>query len=58
LLAGLCHPSAIIRLAAQDELQELSGDVASYRYDQPRRERDMAARRWVDWWQSRGYEVV
>jgi HEAT repeat protein len=58
LLAGLCHPSAIIRLAAQDELCELSGDVASYRYDQPRRERDLAARRWVDWWQSHGYEVV
>jgi HEAT repeat protein len=58
LLAGLMHESAAIRAAAQDELCEMSGDVASYRYDQPRSERTQAARRWADWWQAQGYDVV
>jgi len=58
LLAGLCHSSALIRQSSQDELFEMSGDVASYRYDQPTSERDQAARRWVDWWQAHGYDVI
>ena len=58
LLAGLCHPSAVIRATAQDELLSMSGDVASYRYDQPRDERDVAVRRWVNWWQAQGFDVI
>ena len=58
LLAGLCDKSAVIRSAAQDELLEMSGDVASYRFDLPKQDRDQAARRWVDWWQAAGYDVV
>jgi hypothetical protein len=36
----------------------MSGDVVSYRFDLPQSERDTAARRWVDWWQQQGYDVV
>ena len=57
LLEGLTHPSAMLRSAAQDELTGLSGDVVGYRFDQPRRERDVLRRRWVEWWQRRGFPV-
>ena len=57
MLSGLAHQSVALRAAAQDELRGLCGDVAGYRFDQPRRERDLAQRRWVDWWQERGYPV-
>ena len=58
LLSGLCHGSAMIRSAAQDELSGMSGDVAGYRFDQPARERDAAAKQWADWWLRHGYDVV
>ncbi|MCS6911665.1 MAG: hypothetical protein RMK29_09410 [Myxococcales bacterium] len=57
MLSGLGHPSAAVRASAQDELRGLSGDVAGYRFDLPRREREAAQRRWIDWWQRRGYPV-
>lgn len=58
LLSGLCHDSAMIRSSAQDELFEMSGDVAGYRFDQPSRERESAAKQWASWWQRHGYEIV
>lgn len=58
LLSGLCHDSAMIRSSAQDELFEMSGDVVGYRFDQPSRERESAAKQWASWWQRHGYEIV
>jgi len=58
LLEGLTHPSAMLRSAAQDELTGLSGDVVGYRFDQPRRDREQARKRWAQWWQRRGYPVL
>ena len=55
LLAGLYHANEIVRASAQEELLLLSGDVAGYRFDQPKRERDKAAARWSAWWHRRGY---
>ncbi len=57
LLAGLSHSDPLIRSSAQDELVGLSGDVAGYRYDHPKRERELARKRWAEWWQRRGYAV-
>ena len=58
LLEGLTHSSAMLRSAAQDELTGLSGDVVGYRFDQPRRDREVARKRWAQWWQRRGYPVL
>lgn len=57
MLNGLSHQNAAIRASAQDELRALSGDVAGYRFDLPRRERERTQQRWVQWWQRRGYPV-
>lgn len=56
-LAGLSHNDALIRSSAQEELVLLSGDIAGYRFDHPKRERELARKRWVEWWQRRGYPV-
>ena len=48
----------MLRSAAQDELTGLSGDVVGYRFDQPRRDREQARKRWAQWWQRRGYPVL
>ena len=58
LLEGLTHSSAMLRSASQDELTGLSGDVVGYRFDQPRRDREVARKRWAQWWQRRGYPVL
>jgi hypothetical protein len=57
MLSALSHESSTVRASAQDELRSLCGDVAGYRFDLPRRDRDAACRRWVRWWQGRGYSV-
>ncbi len=57
LLAGLSHGDALIRSSAFDELSTMSGDIAGYRYDDPKRERELARKRWAEWWQRRGYQV-
>jgi hypothetical protein len=58
LLDGLANPSAMLRSAAQEELAALCGDVVGYRFDQPKRERDLLRRRWAEWWQRRGFPVA
>ena len=57
LLSGLFHANETVRAAAQQELLTMSGDVAGYHFDHPRRERERAAARWTAWWQRRGYPI-
>jgi hypothetical protein len=57
MLLALGHQNPVIRASAQDELRGLCGDVVGYRFDHQRREREAAQRRWVEWWQRRGYPV-
>ena len=57
VLEALLHQNGEVRAAAQDELRSLSGDVAGYRFDLPRRERESAQQRWSQWWQRRGFSV-
>jgi hypothetical protein len=53
LLEGLGHAEADVRLSAAEEMRALSlGEVFGYHFDLPKREREEARRKWVDWWRS------
>jgi hypothetical protein len=52
LLEALAHLDPAIRLAASQELQEITGEYFGYHYDLPERDREEARRRWLDWWQT------
>jgi hypothetical protein len=54
LLEALAHRDPEIRLAASQELQEITGEYFGYHYDLPERDREEAHRRWLAWWQSTG----
>jgi hypothetical protein len=54
LLEALAHRDPEIRLAASQELQDITGEYFGYHYDLPERDREEARRRWLDWWQSTG----
>ena len=54
LLDALAHRDPEIRLAASQELQEITGEYFGYHYDLPERDREEARRRWLEWWQSTG----
>jgi hypothetical protein len=54
LLDALAHRDPQIRLAASQELQEITGEYFGYHYDLPERDREEARRRWLDWWQNIG----
>jgi HEAT repeat protein len=54
MLEGLGHGEAEVRMSAADELRALSHDAFGYHFDLPKREREEARRRWVDWFRSHG----
>jgi hypothetical protein len=55
LLEGLGHAEADVRHSASEELRTLSsGEVFGYHFDLPKREREEARRKWVDWWRTHG----
>ena len=54
LLESLAHRDPQIRLAASQELQEITGEYFGYHYDLPERDREEARRRWLEWWQTTG----
>jgi hypothetical protein len=54
LLEALAHRDPQIRLAASQELQEITGEYFGYHYDLPERDREEARRRWLEWWQTTG----
>lgn len=53
LLDGLAHRTPELRLAASNELYEISGEYFGYHYDLPERDREEARQRWIAWWQNR-----
>jgi Type II secretion system (T2SS), protein E, N-terminal domain len=55
LLDALAHRDPAIRLAASQELQEVTGEYFGYHYDLPERDREEARRRWLEWWQNTGH---
>ena len=54
LLDALAHRDPEIRLAASQELQDVTGEYFGYHYDLPERDREEARRRWLEWWQNTG----
>jgi hypothetical protein len=54
LMEALAHRDPEIRLAASQELQEITGEYFGYHYDLPERDREEARRRWLEWWQTTG----
>jgi len=54
LIEGLSHKEDAIREAAIGDLRRLTGEYFGYHHDLPRRERELAADRWLSWWQESG----
>jgi hypothetical protein len=54
LLDALGHKEPELRLAASEELRELTGVYLGYHFDLPARAREEARQRWWAWWRSEG----
>jgi hypothetical protein len=56
LLEGLGHSEADVRKSASEELRTVQdgGESFGYHFDMPKREREDARRKWVDWWRQKG----
>jgi hypothetical protein len=54
LIDALLHDDATIRHEASEELKKLTGQFFGYYFNLPRREREKAHRRYVDWWEREG----
>jgi hypothetical protein len=54
LIEGLLHTESNIRHEASEELKKVTGQFFGYYFNLPRRERERAHRRYVDWWHREG----
>ncbi len=56
LIDALLHKESELRTAAIAELRRLTGESLGYEAEAPRRERELAHQRWLDWWRDVGQE--
>jgi Type II secretion system (T2SS), protein E, N-terminal domain len=54
LLEGLAHKDPELRRSAAEDLRKATGEYFGYHHDLPRREREQARQRWLDWWNQTG----
>jgi len=54
LIEGLGHKEDAIRESAINDLRRLTGEYFGYHHDLPRKEREAAAARWLEWWRDGG----
>jgi hypothetical protein len=54
MLEGLGHSEADVRMSAAAELSVVTGQNFGYHFDLPKREREEARKRWVEWWREHG----
>ncbi len=54
LIEALSHKDDAIRENAINVLRRMTGEYFGYHHDLPRRERDAAAQRWLEWWRDEG----
>ncbi|MFH2007303.1 MAG: hypothetical protein ABI333_12000 [bacterium] len=54
LIDALAHKESECRFLASQELHQLTGETLGYRFDQDRRDRDEALKRWERWWETKG----
>jgi HEAT repeat protein len=56
MLDGLSHKNIEVRKAAADALREITGEYFGYQHDVPKKEREQARQRWLEWWNDSGKE--
>lgn len=54
LIDGLAHNAEPIRRSAVEELRKLTGEHFGFQADMPKRDREQARQRWLDWWEEIG----
>ncbi len=54
LVEGLSHKEEGIRESSAEELRKITGEYFGYHHDLPRKEREQARQRWLQWWQETG----
>jgi HEAT repeat protein len=54
LIEGLHHKEDAVREAAIQDLRRLTGEYFGYHHDLPRKDRDVAADKWAQWWREHG----
>ncbi len=54
LIEGLTHKEEGIRESSAEELRKITGEYFGYHHDLPRKEREQARQRWVQWWHETG----
>lgn len=57
MLEGLAHAEPEVRLSASEELRGMSNEYFGYAFDLPKREREDARKKWVDWWRTHGSKL-
>ena len=56
LIDALGHKESECRFLASQELHQITGETLGYRFDQDKRDREEALKRWLQWWQSKGQD--
>jgi hypothetical protein len=56
MIEGLGHTEPEVRMSASDELKQVTTESFGYHFDLPKREREEARRKWVDWWRTQGHK--
>lgn len=56
LIYALGHKESECRFLASQELHQLTGETLGYRFDQDKRDREEALKRWLQWWKSKGQD--
>lgn len=54
LIEGLGHKDDNIRRSAVEDLRLLTGEYFGFHHDLPKREREQARQRWIQWWKQSG----
>ncbi|MBI2897640.1 MAG: hypothetical protein HYY06_29040 [Deltaproteobacteria bacterium] len=54
LIDALVHPSPELRLGASEELKRITKEYFGYYYNLPRRDREKARKRYLEWWDRIG----
>lgn len=54
LIEGLGHKDEAIRSSSAEDLRKITGEYFGYHHDLPKKEREQARQRWVQWWAETG----
>jgi hypothetical protein len=54
LIDALVHPSPELRLGASEELKRITKEYFGYYYNLPKRDREKARKRYLEWWERIG----